>query len=415
MAAGVSTYGDWLTVVALAVLLFGLTASPRRRRSTSSRGSRPACSVPRPGDRSPTVRSRPRRRLVRAAPGVLTAAIVLARTGTSGRFSSGRNAVPRIDCAAGLLRIHPARHPPDRFLRVNAIYSGLFESSVLVAPASAHWCSRSSNPRRSSRPTPSPSSWPACSCCRCACPPRPAPGAGTLDGEPRRQAATRCSARWPRRSSAAPRRSPRSRRCSSSRPRSASATPPTSAGCMRAVGAGGVVGSCAAALEPADHRRRGISIGFLLEVIPLGALRARRGAASPRLRCCFQHRGGGAVSDAGTDGPAAARSGGVARPGQRGDATAALLGHARRRDRRRGARRDRRLERARRRGRRLSPSAALRPGVGSRIAGDHGVPTRSPSPGHRWCSCQDQTATASRTSFSIGRPTELPHSLHDPS
>ncbi len=26
-----------------------------------------------------------------------------------------------------------------------------------------------------------------------------------------------------------------------------------------------------------------------------------------------------------------------------------------------------------------------------------------------------QTATASRTSFSIGRPTELPHSLHDPS
>jgi hypothetical protein len=27
----------------------------------------------------------------------------------------------------------------------------------------------------------------------------------------------------------------------------------------------------------------------------------------------------------------------------------------------------------------------------------------------------DQTATASRTSFSIGRPTELPHSLHDPS
>jgi len=27
----------------------------------------------------------------------------------------------------------------------------------------------------------------------------------------------------------------------------------------------------------------------------------------------------------------------------------------------------------------------------------------------------DQTATASRTSFSIGKPTELPHSLHDPS
>jgi MFS family permease len=27
----------------------------------------------------------------------------------------------------------------------------------------------------------------------------------------------------------------------------------------------------------------------------------------------------------------------------------------------------------------------------------------------------DQTATASRTSFSIGRPTELPHSLHEPS
>jgi MFS family permease len=27
----------------------------------------------------------------------------------------------------------------------------------------------------------------------------------------------------------------------------------------------------------------------------------------------------------------------------------------------------------------------------------------------------DQTATASRTSFSIGNPTELPHSLHDPS
>jgi len=26
-----------------------------------------------------------------------------------------------------------------------------------------------------------------------------------------------------------------------------------------------------------------------------------------------------------------------------------------------------------------------------------------------------QTATASRASFSIGRPTELPHSLHDPS
>ena len=27
----------------------------------------------------------------------------------------------------------------------------------------------------------------------------------------------------------------------------------------------------------------------------------------------------------------------------------------------------------------------------------------------------DQTATASRTSFSIGKPTELPHSLHEPS
>jgi hypothetical protein len=27
----------------------------------------------------------------------------------------------------------------------------------------------------------------------------------------------------------------------------------------------------------------------------------------------------------------------------------------------------------------------------------------------------DQTATASRASFSIGKPTELPHSLHDPS
>ncbi len=139
VAAGVSSYGDWLTAVALAVLLYRLTGQPAAPALYILARVAPRVLGPTPGghlaDRLGPARVAGWCALLQA---VLTGAIVLcAATGlvwaiffaVAGAQFLGSMAQPAYSAAI------PRVTRPDRLLRVNAIYGGLFETSVLAAPA----------------------------------------------------------------------------------------------------------------------------------------------------------------------------------------------------------------------------------------------------------------------------------------
>ncbi len=139
VAAGVSTYGDWLTVVALAVLLYRLTNQPEAPAVYIFVRVAPRVFGPTPGGNLAD-RFGPARVAGWCALGqaVLTGAIVLCASNgavwaiyvaVAGAQFLGSMAQPGY--GASIARVTR----PDRLLRVNAIYSGLFESSVLAAPA----------------------------------------------------------------------------------------------------------------------------------------------------------------------------------------------------------------------------------------------------------------------------------------
>jgi MFS family permease len=138
VAAGISTYGDWLTVVALAVLLFDLTHRPEAPALYILARFAPKVLGPTLGG---ALADRYGPSLVAGSAvlgqGVLTAAIVLfANNGTiwailaavAGAGFLGSVAQPAMSACIPRVTAAP------RLLRVNALYSGLFESSVLVAP-----------------------------------------------------------------------------------------------------------------------------------------------------------------------------------------------------------------------------------------------------------------------------------------
>src|ERR1700689_986212 len=138
VAAGISTYGDWLTVVALAVLLFQLTHQPEPPALYILARFAPKVRGPTLGG-SLADRYGPSRVAGGSALGqcVLTGAIVLfAASGTIWAIlvavacAGFLGSVAQPGYGASIPRVTPAR----RLLRINAIYSGLFESSVLVAP-----------------------------------------------------------------------------------------------------------------------------------------------------------------------------------------------------------------------------------------------------------------------------------------
>ena len=139
VATGVSTYGDWLTVVALAVLLFRLTHQPEAPAAYILVRVAPRVLGPTSGG-SLADRFGPGRVAgwCALAQGVLTGAIVVfAGTGAvwaifaavAGAQLIGSMAQPAYGACI------PRVTSPPRLLRVNAIYSALFESSVLAAPA----------------------------------------------------------------------------------------------------------------------------------------------------------------------------------------------------------------------------------------------------------------------------------------
>jgi MFS family permease len=138
VAAGISTYGDWLTVVALGVLLFELTHRPEAPALYILARFAPRVFGPTLGG-SLADRLGPSRVAGWSALGLcaLTVAIVvLANTGTIWAI------LVAVACAGFLGSVAqpaysaciPRVTPPPRLLRVNALYSGIFESSVLVAP-----------------------------------------------------------------------------------------------------------------------------------------------------------------------------------------------------------------------------------------------------------------------------------------
>ena len=181
-----------------------------------------------------------------------------------------------------------------------------------------------------------------------------------------------------------------------------------------AVGAGGVAGSAALLRwTPAAIGARGVALGFLLEVIPLG-LFALVGALLPALGLLFVSTAAAALYQ--TRGQTAlqqrvpaellGRVNGVMRlmlyMGMLAGAVAAValveslgwsllvLGAAS-----------------------VSVAAFIPAAVTYRRGPRR--PDEVTLAGTPMVLVSDQTATASRASFSIGRPTELPHSLHDPS
>ena len=131
IAAGVSTYGDWLTVVALAVLLFRLTHQAEAPAAYILVRVAPRVLGPAPGG-SLADRFGPGRVAgwCALAQGVLTGAVVVfAGSGAlwaifaavAGAQFLGSMAQPAYSACI------PRVTPSHRLLRVNAIYSGLFE------------------------------------------------------------------------------------------------------------------------------------------------------------------------------------------------------------------------------------------------------------------------------------------------
>jgi MFS family permease len=420
VAAGISTYGDWLTVVALAVLLLDLTHRPEAPALYILARFAPRVFGPTLGG-SLADRHGPSRVAGWSALGqcVLTVAIViLANNGTiwailvavAGAGFLGSLAQP------GYSACIPRVTPPTRLLRVNALYSGLFESSVLVAPVIGAVV----------LPLVQPQVLVAADAVSFGV-------AGVLVlslrvGPVRTET---FPARGRSRATAVVALDPMLRALAASFFCSAAAITAlqavlvvaaaerfgqaTDVGWLyAAVGAGGVAGSVVLLRwSPRVIGARGIALGFLLEVIPIG-LFALAGGLLPALALLFVSTAAAALYQ--TRGQTALQ--------QR--VPAELLGRVN------GVMR-------------LLLYAGMLVGavVSVLLVGLLGWPTlvlgtsavavvafvpaaltyrRAPRrpdevtlAGTPMVLVSAQTATASRTSFSIGRPTELPHSLHDPS
>jgi MFS family permease len=420
VAAGVSTYGDWLTVVALAVLLFRLTHQPEAPALYILAKVASRVLGPTPGgflaDRLGPARVAGWCALMQS---MLTAAIVVcAATGAvwaifaavAGAQFLGSMAQP------GYSACIPRVTRPDRLMRVNAIYSGLFESSVLVAPAAGALLLAWIQPE--ALIAVDAASFALAALLMLSL--RVAPVSGAFRAGRGRSSAIRVVLRDPMLRSLAA-----SFCCSAAAITALQAVlvvaaaerfgQDTAVGWLyAAVGAGGVAGSLALLRwKPPPIGAIGVSIGFLLEVVPL-ALFALVGGLVPALAllafstagaALYQTRGQTALQER-VPPEILGRVNGLIRlllySGMLGGAVAAvalvdvvgwsslvigttviatgvfLLGTL------------------------IFEVARRRPGEVT-LAGTPVVQGA------------DQTATASRTSFSIGRPTELPHSLHDPS
>jgi MFS family permease len=420
VAAGVSTYGDWLTVVALAVLLLQLTHQPEAPALYILARFAPKVLGPSLGgslaDRYGPSRVAGWSALAQC---VLTAGIVahanagiiwaiLVAVACSGFLGS----VAQPGYGATIPRVTS----PRRLLRVNAIYSGLFESSVLVAPVLGALL----------LPIIRPEFLVAADAVSFGI-------AGLLMLSLRVGAAVgpRAWAKDRERATGVVARDPMLRALAASFFCSAAAITAlqavlvvaaahrfgqaTDVGWLYgAVGAGGVAGSLVLLRwTPRTIGARGIAIGFLVEVIPIGVF-ALVGGLIPALGLLFVSTAAAALYQ--TRGQTAlqqrvpaellGRVNGLMRlllySGMLAGAIAAValvepLGWAV-------------LVEG-------SAAVAVLAFIPAALTYRRGPqrPDEVTLAGTPMVLVSDQTATASRTSFSIGRPTELPHSLHDPS
>jgi MFS family permease len=420
VAAGISTYGDWLTVVALAVLLFQLTRQPEAPALYILARFAPKVLGPTLGG-SLADRLGPSRVAGWSALGqcVLTGAIVVfANDGTiwailvavAGAGFLGSVAQP------GYGATIPRVTSPPRLLRVNAIYSGLFESSVLVAPVIGALLLPVIRPEF--LVAADAVSFAAAGLLMLSLRVRPADGPRAWERD--RERATGIVARDPMLRafaaasfwSAAAITALQAVLVVAAAQRLGHAT---DVGWLyAAVGAGGVAGSVVLLRWiPRTIGARGITLGFLIEVIPLGVF-ALVGGLLPAIGLLFVSTAAAALYQ--TLGQTALQQRVPAELLGRVNGLMRLLIYS-------GM-----LVGA------VAAVALVEPlGWTVLVEGSAAVaviafipaaltyrrgprrPDEVTLAGTPMVLVSDQTATASRTSFSIGRPTELPHSLHDPS
>ncbi len=420
VAAGISTYGDWLTVVALAVLLLQLTHQPEAPALYILARFAPKVLGPSLGgslaDRYGPSRVAGWSALAQC---VLTAGIVaFAAAGiiwailVAVACSGFLGAVAQPGYGATIPRVTS----PLRLLRVNAIYSGLFESSVLVAPVLGAILLPIIRPEV--LVAADAVSFGIAGILMLSLRVRPA--VGPRQREQHRERAIGVVARDPMLRALAA-----SFFCSAAAITTLQAVlvvaaaqrfgQATDVGWLYgAVGAGGVAGSLVLLRwTPRTIGARGIALGFLAEVIPIGVF-GLVGDLTPALGLLFvstaaaalyQTRGQTALQQRV---PAAllGRVNGVMRlllySGMLVGAVAAVafvepLGWA-----------------VLVEGSAAFAVIAFIPAALTYRRGPQ-RPDEVTLAGTPLVLVSDQTATGSRTSFSIGRPTELPHSLHDPS
>jgi predicted MFS family arabinose efflux permease len=420
VAAGISTYGDWLTVVALAVLLYRLTHQAEAPALYILARFAPRVLGPTLGG-SLADRRGPSRVAGWSALGQCALTIVIVVFANIGAIAPILVAVA---CAGFLGAVAqpgygaciPRVTAPPRLLRVNAIYSGLFESSVLVAPVVGALLLSIVQPQ-----------------VLVAADAASFALAGLLVLSLRVGPADESRSRRQERSHATDvvSRDPMLRALAASFFCSAAAITAlqavlvvaatdrfgaaTDVGWLYgAVGAGGVLGSVVLLRwTPRAIGAWGIAVGFVVEVVPLG-LFALVGGLVPALALLFVSTAAAALYQ--TRGQTAlqqrvpaemlGRVNGLMRllvySGMLAGAAAAValvetvgwsalvVGAAA-----------------------VSIAAFIPAGITYRRAPRR--PGEVTLAGTPMVLGSDQTATASRTSFSIGNPTELPHSLHDPS
>jgi MFS family permease len=420
VAAGISTYGDWLTVVALAVLLFQLTRQPEAPALYILARFAPKVLGPTLGGSLAD----------RYGPSRVAGWSALAQCTLTAGIVAAANAgviwaiLVAVACAGflgsvaqpGYSAAIPRVTSPFRLLRVNAIYSGLFESSVLVAPVLGALLLPIIRPE--SLVAADAVSFAVAGLLMLSLGVRPV--VGPRPREKDRERATGVVARDPMLRALAA-----SFFCSAAAITALQAVlvvaaaqrfgQATDVGWLYgAVGAGGVAGSLVLLRwTPRTIGARGIALGFLVEVIPIGVF-GLVGGLTPALGLLFVSTAAAALYQ--TRGQTAlqqrvpaellGRVNGVMRlllySGMLVGALAAVafvepLGWAV-------------LVEG-------SAAIAVIAFIPAALTYRRGAqrPDEVTLAGTPMVLVSDQTATGSRTSFSIGRPTELPHSLHDPS
>jgi MFS family permease len=419
-AAGISTYGDWLTVVALAVLLFYLTHRPEAPALYILARFAPKVLGPTLGG---ALADRFGPSLVAGSSvlgqGILTAAIVaFANTGTIWAILAAVAAAGFLGSVAqpAMSACIPRVTSAPRLMRVNALYSGLFESSILVAPVIGALALPFVQPQVLVAADAGSFGVAGLLVLSLRVRPADAVAAWTRD----RSGAIATVARDPMLRALAA-----SFFCSAAAITALQAVlvvaaaerfgQATDVGWLyAAVGAGGVAGSVVLLRwTPRTIGARGIALGFLVEVIPLGlfalvgGLPAALGllSVSTAAAALYQTRGQTALQQR-VPAKLLGRVNGVMRlllyTGMLAGAIAAVA--------------------------LVEPLGWTAVVIGAAAVSlvafiPATIPyrrrTRRPDEvtlaGTPMVLVSDQTATASRTSFSIGRPTEFPHSLHDPS